>query len=59
MGVYRIGKSGVRNVMSRKQMGIFQCECMILAATPPQNVGCEKCLLNGQNVLRTTGGIDQ
>ena len=26
-------------------MGIFQYECMISAATPPQNVGCERCLL--------------
>ena len=27
-------------------MGIFQYECMILAATPPQNVGCERCIFN-------------
>ena len=26
-------------------MGILQCECMIFAVTPPQNVGCERCLL--------------
>ena len=26
-------------------MGILQYECMISAATPPQNVGCERCLL--------------
>ena len=25
-------------------MGIFQYECITLAATPPQNVGCERCL---------------
>ena len=26
-------------------MGIFHYECMILAASPPQNVGCERCLM--------------
>ena len=29
---------------SRLQMGIFQC--MISAASPPQNIGCERCLLS-------------
>ena len=24
-------------------MGIFQCEYIILATTPPYNVGCERC----------------
>ena len=24
-------------------MGIFQYECMVSAATPPKNVGCETC----------------
>ena len=26
-------------------MGIFQYECTILVVSPPQNVGCEMCLM--------------
>ena len=36
---------------SRQQMGIFQYECMISAASPSQNVGCERCLLNCSNAV--------